>query len=314
MNDEWHRRRVCSHAALSACDSLQKAPGHILNRIGLLERRPPVPFRGHAGAVISRRKDDRHAPLRQQRGQRKDLQPAHIDIEDGRIRLHIRLHQRLGAVQAHDWSHHGTAEVLQDHFKIHGHERLILDDENANATQLAGKNGHGNLGRGRRRWQPSAESRARISSTRETGFGSQGVAPVSAPAAAAYRVSRLYVTRFGLTLSGPSRLILSASYSAKLPSNHSTWLSPSKARMWVASRSRNMRSCEMMTAQPAKFSNASSSAAGVSVSRSLVGSSSRMTLPPSFKSLAMCTRLRWPPESVPTFCCWSPPLKLKAEQ
>jgi hypothetical protein len=67
----------------------------------------------------------------------------------------------------------------------------------------------------------------------------------------------------------------------------------------------------MTTAQPAKFSSALFQRASVSVSRSLVGSSSSSTLPPDFSSLARCTRLRWPPESMPTFCCWSPPLKLK---
>ncbi len=32
------------------------------------------------------------------------------------------------------------------------------------------------------------------------------------------------------------------------------------------------------------------------------------------QDLARCTRLRSPPESMPTFFCWSPPLKLKALQ
>jgi hypothetical protein len=36
------------------------------------------------------------------------------------------------------------------------------------------------------------------------------------------------------------------------------------------------------------------------------------TLPPDFNSLAMWTRLRSPPESNPTFFCWSVPLKLNA--
>jgi hypothetical protein len=60
-----------------------------------------------------------------------------------------------------------------------------------------------------------------------------------------------------------------------------TWLSPSKARMWVAMRSRNQRSWLMTTAQPGKSSSASSSARSVSTSRSLVGSSSSSRLPPS---------------------------------
>src|SRR5467141_137508 len=80
--------------------------------------------------------------------------------------------------------------------------------------------------------------------------------------------------------------------------------------MWVAMRSRNQRSWLMMTAQPAKSSSASSSARNVSTSRSLVGSSSNSTLAPDLSILARCTRLRSPPESWPTFFCWSAPLKL----
>jgi hypothetical protein len=34
---------------------------------------------------------------------------------------------------------------------------------------------------------------------------------------------------------------------------------------------------------------------------------------PSLSILARCTRLRSPPESVPTFFCWSVPEKLKRE-
>jgi hypothetical protein len=55
--------------------------------------------------------------------------------------------------------------------------------------------------------------------------------------------------------------------------------------MWVAMRSRNQRSWLMTTAQPAKVERASSRARSVSTSRSLVGSSSRRTLPPSLSSL-----------------------------
>src|SRR6185369_16977098 len=84
--------------------------------------------------------------------------------------------------------------------------------------------------------------------------------------------------------------------------------------MWVAMRSRNQRSWLMMTAQPAKSSSASSSARRVSTSRSLVGSSSSSTLAPDFSIFARCTRLRSPPDSWPTFFCWSAPLKLNAEQ
>ena len=57
------------------------------------------------------------------------------------------------------------------------------------------------------------------------------------------------------------------------------------------------------SAQPAKFSSASSSARSVLTSMSLVGSSSSITLAPSVSILARCTRLRSPPESVPTFFC-----------
>ena len=52
-------------------------------------------------------------------------------------------------------------------------------------------------------------------------------------------------------------------------------------------------------------------ARNVSTSRSLVGSSSRRTLPPLRSTLASSTRLRSPPESWPTFFCWSLPLKPK---
>ena len=68
-------------------------------------------------------------------------------------------------------------------------------------------------------------------------------------------------------------------------------------------RSRNQRSWLMTTAQPAKFSSASSSARSVSTSRSLVGSSSSSRLLPFFSSFARWTRLRSPPDSVPTFRC-----------
>ena len=90
--------------------------------------------------------------------------------------------------------------------------------------------------------------------------------------------------------------------------------SPSNASTCVATRSRNQRSWEMTTAQPANASSASSSARSVSTSRSLVGSSSSSTLPPERRSLARCRRLRSPPESLPTFFCWSEPLKFHDEQ
>src|SRR5580765_3572828 len=88
-------------------------------------------------------------------------------------------------------------------------------------------------------------------------------------------------------------------------------LSPSNASMCVAMRSRNHRSCEITTAHPAKFSNASSKARNVFTSRSFVGSSSSRTFAPSFSIFARCTRLRSPPESIETFFCCSEPEKLK---
>src|SRR3546814_4699686 len=56
--------------------------------------------------------------------------------------------------------------------------------------------------------------------------------------------------------------------------------------MWVAMRSRNQRSCEMTSTQPANSVTASSSERRVSTSRSLVGSSSSSTLALSFSILA----------------------------
>src|SRR5581483_6478484 len=58
------------------------------------------------------------------------------------------------------------------------------------------------------------------------------------------------------------------------------------ARMCVAMRSRNQRSWLMTTAQPAKFSSASSSARIVFTSRSFVGSSSSRTFAPSLSIFA----------------------------
>src|SRR5690348_15552923 len=80
--------------------------------------------------------------------------------------------------------------------------------------------------------------------------------------------------------------------------------------MCVATRSRNQRSWLITTAHPAKLSSASSSARSVSTSRSLVGSSSSSRLLPFLSSLARWTRLRSPPDSVPTLRCCPAPLKL----
>ena len=46
-----------------------------------------------------------------------------------------------------------------------------------------------------------------------------------------YRASGRYLIRCGSVASAPSRRRLSSSYAWKLPSNHSTWLSPSNARI-----------------------------------------------------------------------------------
>src|ERR671916_502831 len=117
--------------------------------------------------------------------------------------------------------------------------------------------------------------------------------------------------RCGRSASAPNLPRRCSSYASKLPSNQTTWESPSKASTCVATRSRNQRSCEMITAQPANESSACSSARSVSTSRSLVGSSSSSRLPPRRSSLARCTRLRSPPDSAPTLRCWSEPRKLK---
>src|SRR5262249_48927522 len=123
------------------------------------------------------------------------------------------------------------------------------------------------------------------------------------------RASRLYFTRWGSSASAPRVSLTQAAYSCHEPSNHVTCESPSKARMCVAIRSRNQRSCEMTTAQPAKSSSASSSARRVSTSRSFVGSSRSRTLPPERRSLARWTRFRSPPLRSETRFCWSEPLK-----
>src|SRR5690606_40754510 len=110
------------------------------------------------------------------------------------------------------------------------------------------------------------------------------------------------------------RRVLFRSYSEKDPSKKYTWESPSKAKMWVQILSRNHRSWEMITAQPAKFSRPSSKALRVFTSKSLVGSSSSNTLPSSLRVMARCSRLRSPPERVDTFLFCSLPEKLKRER
>src|SRR5205823_9551768 len=127
------------------------------------------------------------------------------------------------------------------------------------------------------------------------------------------RTSGLYLIRCGSSASGPRVSFIHSTYSAHEPSNQIVSLFPSKARMWVATRSRNQRSWVITTAQPANSSRASSSARSVSTSRSLVGSSSRRTLPPERSSFARWTRFRSPPERSETRFCWSEPLKLNHE-
>mmetsp|Transcript_585 Transcript_585/g.1867 ORF Transcript_585/g.1867 Transcript_585/m.1867 type:complete len:200 (-) Transcript_585:18-617(-) len=84
--------------------------------------------------------------------------------------------------------------------------------------------------------------------------------------------------------------------------------------MCVAMRSRKKRSWLTTKTQPAKSSSASSRLRIVLTSRSLVGSSSSSTLPPDLSTLASCTRLRSPPDSLESgFCCaW--PVKPNHEQ
>src|ERR671915_370293 len=55
--------------------------------------------------------------------------------------------------------------------------------------------------------------------------------------------------RCGRSAAAPRRARLFSSYASKLPSYQTTCESPSKASTWVATRSRNQRSCEMITAQ-----------------------------------------------------------------
>src|SRR5205823_11748395 len=124
------------------------------------------------------------------------------------------------------------------------------------------------------------------------------------------RTSGLYLIRCGSSASAPRVSFTHSAYSPQEPSNHVVCESPSHARMCVATRSRNHRSCVITTAQPANSSSASSSARSVSTSRSFVGSSSSRTLPPLRSSFARWTRLRSPPDSLPTRFCWSEPLKL----
>jgi len=59
----------------------------------------------------------------------------------------------------------------------------------------------------------------------------------------------------------------------------------------------------MTTAQAGNLLMPSSSARSVSTSRSFDGSSSRSTLPAERIIFARWTRLRSPPDSVPTFFC-----------
>ena len=93
-----------------------------------------------------------------------------------------------------------------------------------------------------------------------------------------------YLTRCGWL--SPSRFRLFSSYSLYDPSKKTTCESPSNAKICVAIRSRNQRSCEITTAHPAKSFSPSSSARSVLTSMSLVGSSSSSTFPSSFRARA----------------------------
>ncbi len=72
-----------------------------------------------------------------------------------------------------------------------------------------------------------------------------------------------------------------------------------QARMWVATRSRNQRSCEVMTEQPGEGQQGLLEALerlGVEVIGGLISSS---RLPPCLSVRARFSRLRSPPESAP---------------
>src|ERR1700704_1899900 len=110
-------------------------------------------------------------------------------------------------------------------------------------------------------------------------------------------------------------LVFLVSGEVALNQNHLASLSssPSHAKMCVQVRSRNQRSWEITTAQPGKLSSAFSNELSVSTSRSLVGSSSRIRLPPSLRVSARLSRLRSPPDSTPAGFCWSGPLNPNAD-
>ena len=79
----------------------------------------------------------------------------------------------------------------------------------------------------------------------------------------------------------------------------------------MAIRSRNQRSWRDNHGAPGEIYQRLLQGAQRFTSRSLVGSSSSSTLPPSLSTLARWTRLRSPPESSPINCCCCEPLKLK---
>ena len=84
-----------------------------------------------------------------------------------------------------------------------------------------------------------------------------------------------------------------------------SWPSPSRAICVSQTRSSRYRSCETTTSVPGQPSSRSSSAASVSVSRSLVGSSSSSTLGSPSSSRSSCSRRRSPPDRSLTgvHCC-----------
>ena len=119
----------------------------------------------------------------------------------------------------------------------------------------------------------------------------------------------LYFARRCATRSGFLVWIIS-SYSAKLPWNHCVCPWPSNIRRWVQMRSRKKRSWLITIAQPWKSMMACSRTRIVFTSRSFVGSSRSMRLPPLRSIFARCTLFRSPPEHWESFFCCCVPLKL----
>jgi len=86
-------------------------------------------------------------------------------------------------------------------------------------------------------------------------------------------------------------------------SNQTTLLSPSKASMCVAIRSKNHLSCDITTAHPAKFSKASSKARSVFTSRSLVAHQATKNVRAFFQHLRQMNSIPFAASSMLTFFC-----------